>query len=291
MASVIRGRHQQLFGTQLTLWESPGEDTNTEPNDHYRFTLQMPMIQHPPSLDYGRLRYRCRFKLTAILDHRRRSSLQPLLTAHHTVYYRPWIPTRTLKVPVIRHSKNLVVQMAQSDIVAGERCQLQVSPSSSIKVVLELVQIVTLPFQMNDERIPPSETVVVRSAPFDVVPNQTNVPLSIVIPADTPPTYCFGRVITLRYELALQVCLKKKSRVSWPGSCFAEDNQVRLPLVIGTLGHGIRVPEDMKHYTDFGSFDTSSVPVPKFLPCIEYENTPPRYLPSTLPPYPSCIST
>jgi hypothetical protein len=193
----------------------------------------------------------------------------------------------------------LVVQMAQSDIVAGELCQLQVCSSSSVvKIVLELVQIVTLPFQMNDDRIPPSETVVARSAPIVVVPSQKHVPLAMAIPADTPPTYCFGRIISLRYELALQVCLmKKRKRVSWPGSCFGEESQVRLPLVIGTLGHGIRVPEDMKHYTDFDDFSNTSpinpVPVPKFLSCIEYENSPPRYLPSSLPPYPAdhCTST
>lgn len=291
MTSVIRGRHQQLFGTQLTLWETPAEEASTDPKGQYPFTLQMPMLQYPPSLDYGRLRYRCRFKLTAILENSRRSS--PLLTAHQTVYYRPWIPTRTLKVPVIRHSKELVVQMAQSDIVAGELCQLQVSSSSSVvKVVMELVQIVTLPFQMNDERVPPSETVVARSAPIVVVPSQKQMPLSMAIPAATPPTYCSGRVIALRYELSLQVCLmKKRKRVPWPGSCFGEESEVRLPLVIGTLGHGIRIPEDMTHYTDFDGFsDTSpvnAVPVPKFLPSIEYQNSPPRYLPSSLPPYPA----
>ncbi|CAO3590190.1 unnamed protein product [Absidia cylindrospora] len=420
MASVIRGRHHQLFGTQRILWEKSND--NSGPGRQYMFTIQMPLIQHPPSLDYGRLRYKCRYKLTAMLDERRKTGgtnndLVPLLTAHQTIHYRPWVATRILKVPMVRHSRWLVVQMINSDYVAGEACQVQVNLSPSalamcvksslvgMQVVMELVQIATLPCQLEDERIPPSETVYCRSAPVLVplppgasfldfssgrrtsvsssAPGllqaclQTSTPLSLVIPPATPPSYSFGRVLSIHYELALRVSGKKKKRAAslWTSAfSFSDDDEIRIPLVVGTLGHGIRVPDDIRNYTHFsGVFgdtrapqpqhpsssstshsltrvDTTtsasslstltlsprlsrpitrppltssassengsllegddrtstttaaatlldqqgpstSVPVPKFLHTIEYENSLPTYHPSTLPPYTPPSST
>ncbi|KAI8340128.1 hypothetical protein BC941DRAFT_419477 [Chlamydoabsidia padenii] len=312
MTSVIRGRHHQLFGTQRILWEKPTNTNNqpTVPSNQYMFTIQMPMIQHPPSMDYGRLRYRCKYRLTAMLDSSSStvisSTLHPLFTAHQTVHYRPWITTRTLKVPLIRHSRWLVVKMPSTDYVTGDTCQLDITLSPSalaycvrsslvgMQIVMELVQIATLPCQLEDERIPPSETVVCRSKPTVIhapppslllldqqssgyqrrtsisssAPSlvqaclYTSTRLSLSIPNDIPPTYGFGRVITIHYELALKVLGKKRNKQLW-ASAFTSSggDEIRIPLVIGTLGHGIRIPDDMKTYTNFsGVFGDTRTP-------------------------------
>ncbi|KAI8092508.1 uncharacterized protein BX664DRAFT_327449 [Halteromyces radiatus] len=372
MASVIRGRHHQLFGSQRILWEKSTD--SPFPSNQYIFTIQMPLVQHPPSMDYARLRYKCRFKLTAILDHQpsSSSSLQPLLTTHQSVHYRPWIPTRALKIPMVRHSKWLVVQMPNTDYVAGDTFQFQVTLSPSalasciksslvgMQVIMELVQIVTLPCQLEDERVPPSETTVTRSTPIVIhsppislllldqqqqssyrrtsisssSPSlvqsciQTCTRLSMKIPSNLPPSYHYGRVITVQYELVLHVSGKKRQRSLW--TSIGED-EIRIPLVIGTLGHGIRIPDDLSNYTDYSGIfgDTRSsantltripsstpsivsqqennsssidnnnnnnthslqtVPPPKFLQTIEYENALPTYHPSTLPPYTASTS-
>lgn len=323
MTSVIRGRHHQLFGTQRILWEKESSSNGnanpqqTTPSNQYIFTIQMPMIQHPPSMEYGRLRYRCRYRLTAILDHHRSSTptslkasglptLQPLLTAHQIVHYRPWVPTRALKVPLIRHSRWLVVKMPNTDYVTGDTCQLQVTLSPSalasclrsslvgMQVVMELVQIATLPCQLEDERIPPSETIVCRSSPAVIhapppslllmdqqsstYPRRTSISssapslvqaclytstqLSLAIPTGIPPTYGFGRVITVYYELSLRVLGKKRNKQLWASAFTSGQEEIRIPLVIGTLGHGIQVPDDMKNYTNYlGVFGDTRAPI------------------------------
>ncbi|CAO3638412.1 unnamed protein product [Cunninghamella echinulata] len=439
MTSVIRGRDHQLFGTQRILWERL-PNGNNEPLSRYRFTIQLPMVQLPPSLEYRRLRYKSKYKLTAILDYKPSYSLslQPLLICHQPVQYQPWIPTRALKVPMIRHSKWIMIQMPNTDILPGEKLQFQVSLSPyamstclrssllGLDIVLELIQRATFPYQMEDERIPPSETVLKTSSPtlihappssLQPILEYNNVheynknnnsnrrrpssssssfrPRSIAassisttstqriqssissmtrmtftIPNDIPPTFTYGRILHLQYELNIQIFEKKqktKTTIWSPSSSLKFINnsscldEIKIPLIIGTMGHGISIPNDLKNYTDFqGIFgdtiphsattaaaatattataatttattatilsssppptyplsrsstvisrnslyesnqnnnnndrdqaiEDQQLPVPKFLPCIEYENTLPMYCPSNLPSYPSSMN-
>ncbi|KAI8334995.1 hypothetical protein BC941DRAFT_515133 [Chlamydoabsidia padenii] len=276
MDSIVRARHDQLFGTQRILWaKSTDGGTDNEPQRQYRFTIQLPMIQYPPSMEYGRLRYKCDFKLTAILEQCHGHS-SPLLTARLAILYRPWVPTKCFKSSpaLIQRSKWAEVQLTQDAFLAGDTCQVLVSPSlGPVVITLALAQLVTLLDQMKQERVKPLETILTRST-FELSSTRH---LSIIIPADTPPTCCFGRTITVGY--ALVVRLKKSS---------VDKHDIQLPLVIGTLGYGVSLPEGMKQYTDFDRFvahGLPSVPVPQFLTSIEYESAPPSYLPSTLPPY------
>ncbi|KAI9303813.1 hypothetical protein BJ944DRAFT_267770 [Cunninghamella echinulata] len=436
MTSVIRGRDHQLFGTQRILWERSPNNNNDEPLSRYRFTIQLPMVQLPPSLEYKRLRYKSKYKLTAILDYKPSYSLslQPLLVCHQPVQYQPWIPTRALKVPMIRHSKWIMIQMPNTDLLPGEKLQFQVSLSPyamsnclrssllGLDIVLELIQRATFPYQMEDERIPPSETILktspptlIHAPPSSLQPileynnvhefnknknnNNTNLRrpsssssssfrprsiaasfmsttstqriqssissmtrLTFTIPNDLPPTFTYGRILHLQYELNIRIFEKKQKTKTtlWSPpsslkfispSCLDE---IKVPLIIGTMGHGISIPNDLKNYTDFqGIFgdtvprsatatvtitpsspspttyplsrsstvisrnslnesnqnnnnnnnsssnsnnnrdqeiEDQHLPVPKFLPCIEYENTLPMYCPSNLPSYPSSMN-
>ncbi|KAK4513989.1 uncharacterized protein ATC70_005996 [Mucor velutinosus] len=125
---------------------------------------------------------------------------------------------------------------------------------------------------------------------------------------DLPPSFEYSKIMTLAYRLKVKVYIKKQktsfslgaakqckpaegskklkemiTTFPWPStamSTFESD------IVVGTLGRGVRVGEDLRNYA---SFRTSEVPIPKFMKHIEYEDELPRYESTRLPSYTSEI--
>ncbi|KAI8072750.1 hypothetical protein BC940DRAFT_330209 [Gongronella butleri] len=251
LESVIRGRQHQLFGTQHVLWETT-EEEKRPPRAQFRFTVQLPLIQLPPSMSHRSLRYACRYGVVAMLYD---ASKRVVASAQVPVHYRPWVVTRALKVPMHRHGRYALVRQPTTDYLPGDKVTLLLSPLlPKLQVSLELVQIVTLVCQMQDERVPPAETVLVRSVPRVLqqeshAPQQPHAshPIAIDIPWQLAPTYTHGRLIHIHYELVLKVghpAAKWSVRTPQP-------EVIRLPMVLGTLGAGISLPDDIAHYSAF----------------------------------------
>ncbi|ORX59395.1 hypothetical protein DM01DRAFT_1404963 [Hesseltinella vesiculosa] len=284
MESVIRGRQHQLFGTKHVLWES--SHAQPRPSTQYRFTVQMPLLQLPPSIEYRPLRYACRYRLSASLTCKGHT----IAMAQIPLLYRPWVIARPLKVPMFRHTRWVLVRIPSTDYVTGDVVSLFVRPMAAMAnwtVAVDLVQIVSLPCQRNDERVPPSRKVVaaspavslpsgsckkkkshspsvdasaalrtVTSSKGDQPPAdggssrmvRDQVTVSLDIPLSLPPTCLYGRVTHIQYELALKVSCYSSKWSLWP----SQQDVIDIPIAVGTLGPGIHLPEGVEYYSDFG---------------------------------------
>ncbi|KAI9483897.1 MAG: hypothetical protein EXX96DRAFT_560088 [Benjaminiella poitrasii] len=119
-----------FFGMQQTLWQRTREDCLlTKPHYQFPFTIQMPMIQFPPSMEHPL--YHCQFHLSAKLI--RTTFTLPTVMAQQTIRYRPFIETRFLKQPVVEeghdHGVFVSVRLHSLDYVADDRVSVKVTTS------------------------------------------------------------------------------------------------------------------------------------------------------------------
>ncbi|CAO3622795.1 unnamed protein product [Cunninghamella blakesleeana] len=145
---VVRGgKKNALFGVQQTLWESKDglPLLNTNQTYSYSFTLQLPMVQYPPSMtnnDY----YKCQYKLIAVAETQLPdSSYQSLFLNEEPVYYIPHVETRSLKqLPLSPSSSSsfLLSPSSSSSLLSPSPSLLSLSSSSTTSTLqpLQLLQ-------------------------------------------------------------------------------------------------------------------------------------------------------
>lgn len=152
----------------------------------------------------------------------------------------------------------------------------------------------TLPPDTNIKNEPSSSSSPINAATSILASTSLELPLDLI------PTFTYGTVFSIMYQL--QISIKRKGKL-WTFNFDLTD----IPVTIGTLGYGIRSSEEIKFYSTFrGVFDqpeeTSNssttttaadatvLPVPKFLNFIEYEESLPVYNDDRLPSYESLFT-
>ncbi|KAG0164820.1 hypothetical protein DFQ28_009562 [Apophysomyces sp. BC1034] len=289
---VVRARQAQLFGIQHVLWEN-----NTpvcEPsNQSFPFTIQMPLVQYPPTIDHEL--YRCTFKLSAYLDPSLEHKAIPIMM-QRPVAYIPLIETRLLKTPhnaCVKKGRMAVTAMIQSlEYTPGETIQTVLHIASKVPVSgisIKLYQVARL---LLDERPTITKMVAEKSykAPSLSLDDTYNGyhTLQLSLPLGLAPSFDYSRIIDMSYKLRIKI--SKKSLVPWMSRITFD-----YPITIGTLAHGIRNGSDLQLYTamqDVGdgasiisNHSDSDLPLPRFLRLIEYEDALPLYESTRLPSY------
>ncbi|KAG0164821.1 hypothetical protein DFQ28_009563 [Apophysomyces sp. BC1034] len=266
-----------LFGTQHTLWESKNGSQLTESSYRFPFTIQMPLVQFPPSMDHELCK--CEFRLSAYLDN---------VSCHRKVQYMPFTETCLLKSPLYREGTHgpdfsATLKMQALDYVPGDNLvmSLNVRGKSSVHVSTQLSQLATV---LHGYR--PTLTKVIASSSTKVSPG-SNIPLSLPLPSNLTPSCSYSRHMSLTYKL--KVVVERKGPL---GGMWSSEIPFELPINIGTLGYGIRTSDELQYYTVFTQNDaanstTRDLPVPRFMRAVEYEEALPRYEPARLPSYES----
>jgi hypothetical protein len=107
--------------------------------------------------------------------------------------------------------------------------------------------------------------------------------ISLPIPVETTPSFSYSPIFSIGYQL--QISIKQKK--IWSALLELPD----IPITIGTLGYGIRSSQELKVYSAFksvfdqGQDNTDTLPVPRYLQVVEYEDCLPPYEDQRLPLY------
>jgi hypothetical protein len=287
-----------FFSMQQTLWQRTRNDCLLQEH-HYQFpfTIQMPMIQFPPSMEHSL--YQCKFYLTAKLI--RTTFTLPTVVSHHPIRYMPFIETSPLKTPVVEQGHNsglfAAVRLHSLSYVAGDTIpitlvtsKLRKSKSTSSKsedpaevssISVELVERVEL---LQNRSV--SATKVVASAQYrpttkgskySLVKGGAEYQLFLPLPVDLTPSINYSKIVDVSHTLQIRI---KGNHTVLLGSLWSSTIDMELPLKIGTLGYGIRASPDLQIcYVD-------SSESPRFLRSLVYEESLPLYESSKLPAYP-----
>lgn len=294
----LRVAKRTLFSIQQTLWDCKGQTSNSldiKSNHVFPFTIQMPMIQFPPTCQHEA--YRCNFQLIAILDAPSLGNNAPLIKTEIPVVCMPFVETSLLKNPLMARSEKgdlaAVVRMRAQEYVPGDVIPVSLrvdkkknSGSSSKKnsiqyvtVNIKLKQILSI--VVFDDMQDQIKTICSASHKMILIDGAyCDADLSLKIPADASPSYDYGQLVNISYRLEVSAEQKGPLGGIWTNSVEIDN----IDITIGTLGYGIRTASDMKLYTDYAS-DMKLMPVPKFMKAIEYEDALPVYDPAKLPGY------
>jgi hypothetical protein len=289
-----------FFGMQQTLWQRTRDDCLlTESHYQFPFTIQMPMIQFPPSMEHAL--YQCKFDLSAKLI--RTTFTLPTVLTQRSISYMPFIETSLLKQPVIEegHDTGLyaTAQLHSLAYVPGDSIPITIvtsrrsndkkkrqdQPAEVNSILLELCETVAL---VQNRAV--SVTRVVASHLYK--PNTKGYKYSLVktlngsgaehqvslpLPVDLTPSINYSKIVKVAYTLRIRI--KSNQSTFLIGAILNSVVNMELPLKIGTLGYGIRASQDLQVYY----VDTESSP--RFLRSLEYEESLPLYESSKLPSY------
>lgn len=297
-----------FFGMQQTLWQRTRDDCLLT-EDHYQFpfTIQMPMIQFPPSMEHPL--YQCKFDLSAKLI--RTTFTLPTVMTQRSISYMPFIETSLLKQPIIEVGYDAgldsSVQLHSLAYVPGDNIPITIvtsrrqntsansskqkykvkedQPAEVNSILLELCETVAL---VQNKAV--SSTRVVASHLYK--PNTKGYKYSLVktpngcgaqyqvslpLPVDLTPSINYSKIVNVSY--ALRVKIKSNQNTFVIGSLWNSKVDIEFPLKIGTLGYGIRASQDLQVYY-VGTEDS-----PRFLRSLEYEESLPLYESNRLPSY------
>ncbi|KAI8339236.1 hypothetical protein BC941DRAFT_469415 [Chlamydoabsidia padenii] len=283
-------RRRQFFGVQRTLWEKSKHPTLSLFTKYtHTFTLQLPFIQFPPTIRADM--YRCCFKLSVFLDG---SSLAPI---EREIMYRPFLETCLFKTPLVKTlAPEVTVSTHALDYVPGDTLVVKLL-LSSLSCIYTLVQMDLVQVLVSGDQTDQHEINSLHQPILSSQQQQQPMQLTLMIPATTAPSFSYSDIASVSYKLILRLKEKKKSGIS---NLLASSSKIslELPIHIGTLGYGIRSSEGLKVYSTFQThFDSISIPprpplpLPRFVPTIEYEESLPLYDPDQLPTYYDAIST
>lgn len=289
----------QLFGSQKVLWKkSNGSLIKPHTEIVFPFIIQMPMIQFPPSTnitsDSKAMAYHTNFTLSAFLDS---ESGDSIIKTHKKILYMPFIETTICKQPILISSKKSAngasVSLSAMDYLPGNSISVQLTLDSSLQSSVDSISISL--YQLQTWRKIPEKTRLLFNAEKKykhLISDQTTKieaeasthQLKLDIPVETIPSFSYSPVFTIGYQL--QIKLKKKI---WSQSIEFPN----IPITIGTLGYGIRSSEEIKVYSTFKSVfseerqddDVATLPAPRFLDVVEYEDSLPIYENIRLPTY------
>lgn len=291
---IIRTQTNTLFRVRSTLWQKQDENDSLCSDIKYKFlfTLQMPMVQYPPSIDHNL--YRCSYKLSAYLDPSLGYGEIPVM-AQSQINYIPLIETRLLKAPLYLESVKrkqqkplFSVKLYSTEYVSGDMLRFAIcnttpghpSLNTSTTVHATLYRI----FSFHDKEVP-TVTEIMASQLFhlNVKDLKEETWLSFKIHDDTVPTVTFSTILSITYKLKIKIgslnqgSNKIKKLMAWPSS--TSSCSFETPITIGSMGLGVRVVEELRLY---GSIH---IPSPKFIKNLEHEDVLPKYEPSRLPSY------
>ncbi|CAO3652728.1 unnamed protein product [Mucor fragilis] len=290
-----------FFGMQQTLWQRTRDDCLlTESHYQFPFTIQMPMIQFPPSMDHAL--YQCKFDLSAKLI--RTTFTLPTVLTQRTISYMPFIETSLLKQPNIEEGYHnglyASAQLHSLAYVPGDSIPITVvtsrrhaskkkktdedQPAEVNSILLELCEKVELVQSraVSITRVVASTLYKTNSKGHKYSMTKTRngggaeYQVALPLPVDLTPSINYSKVVRVSYTLRIKI---KSSQCALMGTFFNSVVDMELPLKIGTLGYGIRASQDLQVYY----VDTENSP--RFLRSLEYEESLPLYESSRLPSY------
>ncbi|KAK4516126.1 general transcription repressor [Mucor velutinosus] len=301
---VLRTTKRTLFSVQQVLWHSQQQTLklDTDADYSFPFTIQMPMVQFPPSMDHSF--YRCAFQLIAFVD--TPSSIARLTEPIRTdipIICMPYVETSVLKSPLFMVSSKAhltaKVKMSAHDFVPNESIPVRLDITSNkpapsggslqyITAHLKLVQ--TLHIVAFDDLNDQVTTVAKASHKLLMIEylggkgTCCQADLELKLPADLTPSYNYGNLVQVSYKLQISIEQKGPMGGIWSYNVSMDD----VPVTIGTLGYGIKSSSELKMYSLFepsSSSGSKSMPLPKFMKAIEYEDALPLYDATRLPDY------
>ncbi|CAO3694313.1 hypothetical protein G6F70_007330 [Rhizopus microsporus] len=291
---AVRTIKNTLFSIQYTLWDhnkdrvlNLEEDRSTD----FPFTIQMPMVQFPPTFNH--ILYQCNFQLMAIVN-----TSSGMIKHEQPVICMPFVETRLLKTPLMLSAgkSNLTAQlkMTATDFVPGDLIPLtlhvgSLSPNKKtqyVTVQLKLIQSVNV--KVFDDMPCTDNIIASASHKLLLIPTPSGSfcdgELTLQLPPDLTPSCEYGKIANVTYRL--QVSVEQKGPMGGIWSYFA--NFEDIPVIVGTLGYGIRVSDEFTTYDQYqlnGEGRLVDIPVPKFMKSIEYEDALPLYDSTRLPDY------
>lgn len=269
------------------------------------------------------LSYHSNFVLSAYLDQDQDKA--NIIKTHKPIIYMPFIETSISKKPIHitafdktdnsspETSPSVHVNMTSLDYVLGDTIQITLSinniPKKSIESIsTKLYQLQTWNRTSRKEKSFRNERKLKHLISQNIFKNQSNETISqytmstsLEVPVDGLPTFTYGPVFSLAHMLKISI---KRKRKLWSYDFDLAD----IPIKVGTLGYGIHSSEEIEFYSTFKTaFDQQSetassstevpststmtiatattLPVPRFLDVIEYEESLPVYTDDRLPMY------
>ncbi|KAI9498473.1 hypothetical protein BDB00DRAFT_867621 [Zychaea mexicana] len=308
-----RYRHEQFFGSQRILWTS--KDKPLENGTELSFTIQLPMVQFPPSIEIANF-YACRFRLSTFLEGPTicssnsdnyaadsSSRHRPLIAkAQCPVVYVPQIETRASKEAsnqqqqtrrpftleaVDKQQRNFKLQLDALDYIAGDTIQPLIYQPPAYRISMKLLQVFTIHAGKQKTFTRP-------------IAESTNTQL-LEIPDESIPSFTYGRLVSVSYKLRVSFHSREiglSSRLLLPlksSSSSAVVSFPDIPIRIGTLGYGIRSSDELQIYTAFQTIfrhkqqntnnNMPPLPIPRYVSSVGYKDTLPLYENYQLPSY------
>ena len=302
-------RYQPLFAIKHVLWK--GQSFDPFSIDPLLFTIQIPVIQYPPSIEEHEY-YQCSFKLIAFVE--REGNI--LRSTEKKISYRPFIETCAQKRPIDFFSGQIklhALEYVPGDMITAtikrqfDSGAPPISGSTSIKRVItaKLYQISML----HSVQDLPKLTKIIASKSWNEDQQQQGKDggnrLDLLhIPSDVIPSFSYSSIMTVSYQLKVWIKQKKLGRFWKTTGQVAE-----FPLTIGTLGYGVRAPTQLLIYSTMplqqqrreeqvqgqqqeqqNSTSEGEQVVPRFVRAVEYTDSLPPYDSVRLPRYDDIIS-
>jgi hypothetical protein len=226
--------------------------------------------------------------LSVFLDQTDATEGNALGLVEREVLYRPFLETCLSKTPLVKSIANVKLSTHALDYVPSDTLMMDmVVPSSSLftNVHMTLVQTVCAADQTSHHEIASLQHTLPKRLDID-----TQMHLTLPIPADTTPSFSYSDIASVSYKLVLRFKEKKSGLSNFISSsaCATLD----LPIHIGTLGYGIRASDGLQVYSTFQvTFDPivspplPPLPLPAFVRSVEYEEALPLYDSDRLPAY------
>jgi hypothetical protein len=240
---VMRSHTSPLFGVRQVLWKKSDENDVLKARTTYKFlfTIQMPMVQFPPSMNHDY--YRCTYKLSAYLDPSLGYGEIPVMTQIH-IKYIPLTETRLLKTPIyledLKRKKNgntssaitASVKLYSLEYMSGSTIRATICvtrnsnnsatslpplPSSlntmadlSITMYLYQVSKFNLDAEPISEELIATQTHVIKNNKnYNVDGQEQQYPVFIKLNETLPPTFEYSTIMSLTYKLKIKIHLKK----------------------------------------------------------------------------------
>ena len=260
---LIHSQNNQLFGISSTLWKRNGENNILQTGKTYKFsfTIQMPLIQFPPSMSHSL--YKCTYKLCACLDLLESYSELPVTTSAN-INYIPLLETRLLKSPIyldnIKKRKqhksrwmtipSIKIKLHSMEYISGDTIDAiicianqEAASSSSIitpsfkfdySITANLYQVCHF---HHSQRTAPPQLVGTQSYSLDLNENiheeETQHHISLKLESYLPPSFDFSKILSFSYKLRVKVYVKRartslSSAPHPPGAYIGECSSVSL---------------------------------------------------------------
>lgn len=298
----------------------------------FLFTIQMPLVQFPPSMshDFYKCTFKLSAYLYPSLEFGKipvvaQSNIQYIPCIETIVPKLPIYLRDVKKKKEEAVKSSSVVELSSTEFVSGDtiKAVIHVSKASNttasaisdiLNVVLCLYQIST--FRIDDEpiseRLVETQTHIIRTQTSGTGQYRVSLKLNELL----PPSFTYGKVMCLSYKLKIKIYVKK-SKVTHGLENNNAENSIHYnddtkkslkkylvlpwssavsvfesPIVIGTMGRGIRADDQLRVYTDVSSSrPRNALYIPSFIQDNESEDMLPKYEAARLPSYSASFGT